>query len=40
MKNSRIDNITKHVLEHDVVLTQDTIYQFVKSGKRSPVIRA
>ena len=35
-----INAITKHVIEHDVVLTQDIIRQFAKSGKRSSVIKA
>ena len=33
-----IDNVTIHAIEHDVVLTHDVIFDYIKSGKISPVI--
>jgi hypothetical protein len=33
-----IDNVTIHAIEHDIVLTQDIIFDYVKSGKISPVL--
>ena len=33
-----IDNVTIHVIEHDIVLTQDIIFDYLKSGKISPVL--
>ena len=33
-----IDNVTIHTIEHDIVLTQDIIFDYVKSGKISPVL--
>ena len=33
-----IDNVTIHAIEHDIVLTQDIIYDYIKLGKISPVI--
>jgi hypothetical protein len=33
-----IDNVTIHVIEHDIVLTQDIIYEFLTTGKKSPVL--
>ena len=32
-----IDKITIHVIERDTVLTQDVIFDYIKSGKISPV---
>jgi hypothetical protein len=34
-----IENVTIHAIEHDIVLTQDIIYDYVKTGKKSPVIK-
>lgn len=33
-----IDTVTIHVLEHDIVLTQDIIFDYIQSGKISPVV--
>ena len=33
-----IDNVTIHAIEHDIVLTQDIIYDYIKTGKKSPVL--
>ena len=33
-----IDNVTIHVVEHDIVLTQDIIFDFLTTGKKSPVL--
>jgi len=33
-----IDNVTIHAIEHDIVLTQDIIFDYLKSGKFSPVL--
>lgn len=33
-----IDNVTIHVIEHDIVLTQDIIHDYVRTGKISPVL--
>jgi len=33
-----IENISIHVIEHDITLTLDIIYDYVKSGKLSPVL--
>lgn len=33
-----IDNVTIHAIEHDIVLTQDIIFDRIKSGKLSPVL--
>lgn len=33
-----IENVTIHAIEHDIVLTQDIIYDYLKTGKRSPVL--
>lgn len=32
------ENVTIHVLEHDIVLTQDIIFDYLKTGKISPVL--
>jgi len=34
-----IDNVTIHAVEHDIVLTQDIIFDFLKTGKKSPVLK-
>jgi hypothetical protein len=34
-----IDNVTMHVIEHDIVLTQDIIFEYRSTGKISPVIK-
>jgi hypothetical protein len=34
-----IENISIHVIEHDIVLTQDFIYDYIKAGKKSPVLK-
>jgi len=34
-----IDNVTMHVIEHDIVLTQDIIFGCKTTGKVSPVIK-
>ena len=33
-----IENVNIHVIEHDIVLTQDIIFDYLKSGKISPVL--
>ncbi|MEA1970806.1 MAG: transposase [Thermodesulfobacteriota bacterium] len=33
-----IDNVTIHAIEHDIVLTLDIIYDYIKTGKISPVL--
>ena len=32
------DNVLIHVIEHDIVLTQDIIFDYLKTGKISPVL--
>lgn len=34
-----IDNVAMHVIEHDIVLTQDIIFEYKTTGKVSPVIK-
>ena len=34
-----IDNVTMHVIEHDIVLTQDIIFDYLNSGKLSPMLK-
>jgi len=34
-----LDHITIHVLEHDIVLTQDIIYDYLTTGNKSPVVK-
>lgn len=34
-----IDNVQIHVIEHDIVLTQDIICDFLTSGKASSIIK-
>jgi len=34
-----IENVTMHVIEHDITLTQDIIFDFKRSGLKSPVIK-
>lgn len=33
-----IDNVTIHAIEHDIALTQNIIFDYLKTGKLSPVI--
>jgi hypothetical protein len=33
-----IQNVTIHAIEHDIVLTQDIIFDYIKTGKLSPVL--
>ena len=33
-----IDNVSIHIIEHDIVLTQDIIFDYMKNGKISPVL--
>ena len=33
-----LKNVMIHAIEHDIVLTQDIIYDYIKLGKISPVI--
>ena len=35
-----LDNVLMHVVEHDIVLTQDIIYDYLNNGRVSPVIKA
>ena len=32
------DNVTIHAIEHDIVLTHDIIFDYMRSGKISPVL--
>jgi hypothetical protein len=34
-----IENVTMHVVEHDIALAQDIIFDFKRSGLKSPVIK-
>ena len=34
-----IDNVTIHAVEHDIVLTQDMIFDYLMAGKKSPVLK-
>ena len=34
-----IQNVTIHGIEHDIALTQDIVFNFRKSGLKSPVIK-
>lgn len=34
-----IDNVAMHIIEHDIVLTQDIIFGYKTTGKVSPVIK-
>ena len=34
-----IENVSMHVVEHDIALTQDIIFDFRRSGLKSPVIK-
>ena len=31
--------MTIHTVEHDIVLTQDIIFDYLTNGKKSPVLR-
>jgi len=33
-----IDNVTIHVIEHDIVLTHDIVFDYIETGKISPVL--
>ncbi len=33
-----IDNVTIHTIEDDIVLTHDIIFDYIKSGKISPIL--
>lgn len=33
-----LDNVTIHTIEHDIVLTQDIVFDYIKSGKISPIL--
>ena len=33
-----IENVTIHAIEHDIVLTQDIIFDYTTTGKLSPVL--
>jgi len=33
-----IDNVTIHAVEHDIVLTHDIVFDFIETGKISPVL--
>jgi hypothetical protein len=33
------DNVLMHVIEHDIVLTQDIIYDYLNNGQVSPIIK-
>jgi hypothetical protein len=32
------DNVTIHAIEHDIVLTQDIVFDYIRTGKISPVL--
>jgi len=34
-----IDNVAMHIIEHDILLTQDIIFGYKTNGKVSPVIK-
>ena len=34
-----IDNVTIHTVEHDIVLTRDIIFDYLMTGKKSPVLK-
>jgi hypothetical protein len=34
-----IDHVTIHAIEHDIVLTQDIIFDYLTTGKKSPVLK-
>ena len=34
-----IENVAMHMIEHDIVLTQDIIFDYKTTGKVSPVIK-
>jgi len=34
-----IDHVTIHAVEHDIVLTQDIIFEYIMTGKKSPVLK-
>ena len=34
-----IENVTIHAIEHDIVLTHDIIFDYIMTGKKSPVLK-
>ena len=34
-----IDNVTIHTVEHNIVLTQDIMFDYLTTGKKSPVLK-
>jgi hypothetical protein len=34
-----IDNVTMHVIEHDIVLALDVMFDYKKKGKLSPLLK-
>ncbi len=34
-----IDNITMHVIEHDIALILDVMFEYNKTGKLSPLLK-
>ena len=34
-----IDHVSIHAVEHDIVLTQDIIFDYITTGKKSPVLK-
>ena len=35
----RIDNVTMHVIEHDIALALDIMLEYKKTGKLSPLLK-
>jgi len=33
-----IDNVTIHAIKHDIVLTQDIIFDYLTTGRKSPIL--
>ncbi len=33
-----MENVTIHAIEHDIVLTEDIIFDYLKTGKKSSVL--
>jgi len=34
-----IDNVAIHAVEHDIVITQDIIFDYLRTGKKIPVLK-
>ena len=34
-----LENVTIHVIEHDIVLTQDIMFEYRQTGKITPLIK-